>query len=151
MPQKLFYRKNCKTNSFYVRITEVVSLVRILSLRNMNFLIRLIISTLAVLITSYLLPGVHVENFLTAVIVAIILGFLNTVIKPLLILLSLPAVVFTFGLFLIVINTLIIMLADKLVDGFSIGGFRRALLFGIVMWMVTSILNAIKKKDEQRQ
>ena len=145
-----FTGKIVKQILFYVRITEVVSLVRILSLRNMNFLIRLIISTLAVLITSYLLPGVHVENFMTAVIVAVVLGFLNTLIKPLLILLSLPAVVFTFGLFLIVINTLIIMLADKLVDGFSIGGFRRALLFGIVIWVVTSVLNAIKKKDEQK-
>ena len=115
----------------------------------MNFLIRLIISTLAVLVTSYILPGVYVDSFGTAVVVALVLGCLNVVVKPLLILLSLPAVVFTFGLFLIVINTLIIMLADKLVDGFRVDGFWRAVLFGIVMWMVTSIFNAIKKRDEQ--
>ena len=114
----------------------------------MNFIIRLIISTLAVLVTSYVLPGVHVDSFGSAVIVALVLGFLNVLVKPLLILLALPAVVFTFGLFLIVINTLIIMLADKLVDGFTVQGFWRAVLFGIVMWMVTSILNAIKKRDE---
>ena len=117
----------------------------------MNFIIRLIISTLAVLVTSYVLPGVYVENFLTALIVAILLGCLNVFVKPLLILLSLPAVVFTFGLFLIVINTLMIMLADKLVDGFSVGGFWHALLFGIVLWLVTNIFNAIKKRDEQTE
>ena len=115
----------------------------------MNFLVRLIISTLAVLVTAYLLPGVYVQNFMTAVVVAIVLGCLNVLVKPLLILLSLPAVVFTFGLFLIVINTFMILLTDKLVDGFSVGGFWKALVFGIVLWIVTNILNAIKKRDEQ--
>lgn len=115
----------------------------------MNFIIRLIISTLAVLVTAYILPGVYLESFMTGVIVAIVLGFLNSIVKPLLIFFALPAVIFTFGLFLIVINTLIILLADKLVDGFSVGGFWKALIFGIVLWMVTSILNAIKKRDEQ--
>lgn len=115
----------------------------------MNFIIRLIISTLAVLVTAYVLPGVRVDSFMAAVIVALVLGFLNAIVKPLLILLSLPAVIFTFGLFLMVINTLIIMLADKLVDGFQAGGFWRALVFGIVLWLVTSIFNAIKKRDEQ--
>lgn len=117
----------------------------------MNFLIRLIISTLAVLVTAYLLPGIYVESFLTAVIVALVLGFLNSIVKPLLVLFSLPAIIFSFGLFLIVINTLIIILADKLIDGFKVNGFGWALLFSIVLWIVTSILNAIKKRDEQRQ
>ena len=115
----------------------------------MNFLIRLIISTLAVLVTAYILSGVYVENFMTAVIVAIVLGCLNVLIKPLLILFSLPVVLFTFGLFLIVINTLIILLADKLIDGFKVNGFWWALLFSVVLSIVTSILNAIKKRDEQ--
>ena len=115
----------------------------------MNFIIRLIISTLSVLVTAYLLPGVDVDNFLTSVIVAVVLGCLNVLIKPLLILFSLPVVLFTFGLFLIVINTLIILLTDKLVDGFSVSGFWWALLFSIVMSLVTGILNAIQKRDEQ--
>lgn len=117
----------------------------------MNFIIRLIISTLAVLITAYLLPGVRVDGFMTAVLIAIVLGCLNAIIKPLLILFSLPLVVFSFGLFLIVINTLIILLTDKLVDGFRVDGFWHALLFSIVLSMVTSILNAVKKRDEQEQ
>ncbi|MBI4945547.1 MAG: phage holin family protein [Bacteroidetes bacterium] len=114
----------------------------------MNFIIRLIISTLAVLVTAYLLR-VQVDSFMTAVLVAIVLGGLNVLVKPLLILFSLPLVIFSFGLFLLVINTLMILLTDKFVDGFSVGGFWPALLFSIVMSIVTSILNAIKKRDEQ--
>jgi putative membrane protein len=117
----------------------------------MNFVIRLIISTLAVLITAYILPGVHVENFMTAVLVAIVLGCLNTFLKPLMILFALPAVVFTFGLFLIVINTFMILLTDRLVDGFSVDGFWKAFLFSVVLSIVSSILNAIKRRDEQAQ
>ena len=117
----------------------------------MNSIIRLIISTLAVLITAYLLPGVYVDNFLTAIIVALVLGCLNAFVKPLLIFFSLPAVIFTFGLFLVVINTLIILLADTLIDGFKVDGFWRALLFSIVMSIVTSILNVIKRRDEQTE
>jgi putative membrane protein len=115
----------------------------------MNFVIRLIISTLAVLITAYILPGVHLDSFMTAVLVAVVFGCLNALVKPLLILFSLPLVIFSFGLFLIVINTLIILLTDKLVDGFRVDGFWHALLFSIVMSLVTSILNAIKRRDEQ--
>lgn len=115
----------------------------------MNFIIRIIISTLAVLITVKILPGVYVDSFMTAVIVAMVLGFLNTLVKPLLILFSLPLVIFSFGLFLIVINTLIILLTAKLVDGFRVDSFFHALLFSVVMTIVTSVLNAIKKRDER--
>lgn len=115
----------------------------------MNFIVRLLISTLAVLITAYVLPGVYVDSFMTAVLVAVVLGCLNVLVKPLLILFSLPLVVFSFGLFLIVINTLIILLTDKLVDGFKVNGFWHAFLFSIVLSLVTGILNAIKRRDEQ--
>ncbi|TAL63450.1 MAG: phage holin family protein [Bacteroidetes bacterium] len=117
----------------------------------MNLVIQLIISTLAVLVTSYLLPGVYVENFMTAILVAVALGCLNTFLKPILILFALPAVILTFGLFLVVINTLIILLADKLIEGFEVRGFGWALLFSIVMWIVTGIFNAIKTRDEEVQ
>lgn len=117
----------------------------------MNLLIQLIISTLAVLITSYVLPGVHIQNFATAILVAAVLGCLNTFLKPILVVLALPAVVLTFGLFLIVINTLIILLADKLIDGFEVRSFGRALLFSIVLWLVTGIFNTIKARDEEVQ
>ncbi len=115
----------------------------------MNSVIRLIISTLAVLVSAYVLPGAHVDDFVTAVLVAAVLGVLNVFLKPLLILFALPAVIFSFGLFLIVINTFIILLTDELINGFEVEGFGSALLFSIVLWLVTSIFNAIQKRDEQ--
>ncbi|MFY9307497.1 MAG: phage holin family protein [Bacteroidia bacterium] len=119
----------------------------------MKFIIQLIISTLAVLITSYLLPGVEVQdsNFFTALIVAAVLSFLNAVVKPIMIILTIPITFVTLGLFLLVINAFIIMLAAKLVDGFHVNGFWWALLFSLILSMVTSILESIGKKNEDEQ
>ncbi len=116
----------------------------------MRFLIQLIISTLAVLITSYLLPGVEIKDnsILIALIVAAVLAFLNAVVKPVMIILTIPVTVFTFGIFLLVINALMIILAAKLVDGFYVRGFWWALLFSFILSIVTSVLESIKKKDE---
>lgn len=116
----------------------------------MKFLIQLVISTLAVLIASYLLPGVSIEDnsFFTALIVAAVLAFLNTVVKPIMIILTIPVTIISFGLFLLVINALIILLAAKLVEGFHVDGFWWALLFSLILSIVTSILESIKKRDE---
>ncbi len=118
----------------------------------MRFLIQLIISTLAVLITSYLLPGVEIKDnsILIALIVAAVLAFLNAVVKPIMIVLTIPVTIFTFGIFLLVINALMIILAAKLVDGFYVRGFWWALLFSFILSFVTSILEGIKKKDEDK-
>ena len=119
----------------------------------MKFIVQLIISTLAVLITSYLLPGVEIRdsNFFTALIVAAVLSFLNAVVKPVMIILTIPITFVTLGLFLLVINALIIMLAAKLVDGFHVNGFWWALLFSLILSMVTSILESIGKKNEEEE
>ncbi|MEW6469448.1 MAG: phage holin family protein [Bacteroidota bacterium] len=116
----------------------------------MNFLIKLLISTLAVIITAALLPGVTVEdgNVLIALLVAAVLAFLNSLVKPVMIFLTIPFTLVTFGLFLLAINALIIMMADAIVDGFTVRSFWWALLFSIVMWMVTSILESVRKRDE---
>jgi putative membrane protein len=116
----------------------------------MKFIIQLVISTLAVLISSYLLPGVSIENnsFFTALIVAAVLAFLNTVVKPIMIIFTIPVTIFSFGIFLLVINAFMILLAAKLVDGFHVSGFWWALLFSLILSFVTSILESIKKKDE---
>lgn len=116
----------------------------------MKFIIQLIISTLAVLISSFLLPGVHIRDnsIFIAIIVAAVLAFLNGVVKPLMIILTIPVTLFTFGLFLLVINALMIILTDKLVDGFNVDGFWWALLFSFILSITTSILENIKKKDE---
>jgi putative membrane protein len=119
----------------------------------MKFIIQLIISTLAVLISSYLLPGVSIENnsFLTALVVASVLAFLNTVVKPIMVLFTIPVTIFTFGFFLLVINAFMILLAAKLVEGFKVDGFWSALFFSLILSLVTSILESIKRKDEGEQ
>ncbi len=119
----------------------------------MKFIIQLIISTLAVLITSYLLPGVEIQNsnFFTALIVAAVLSFLNAVVKPIMIIFTIPITFVTLGLFLLVINAFIIMLAAKLVDGFRVNGFWWALLFSLILSMVTSILENIAKKNDEEE
>ncbi|MEO9475322.1 MAG: phage holin family protein [Cyclobacteriaceae bacterium] len=106
----------------------------------MNFFVRLLLSSLAVILASYLLPGVYVESFFAALIVALLLSLLNVTVKPLLIILTIPLTVFTFGLFLLVINALMIMLADAIVPGFGVGGFWWALLFSLILSLINSLL-----------
>jgi putative membrane protein len=117
----------------------------------MRFVIRLIITALAVVIAAYILPGVRVEGGLTAIVVAAVLALLNAFIKPLLIILTIPITVVTLGLFLLVINALMIMLAGNLVEGFVVEGFWYALLFSIVLTIVVSLLNSLVKEQEERQ
>jgi putative membrane protein len=116
----------------------------------MKFLIQLVISTLAVLIASYILPGVSIDDnsFFTALMVAAVLAFLNAVLKPIMIILTIPVTIISLGLFLLVINALIILLAAKLVDGFHVDGFWWALLFSLILSITTSILESVEKRDE---
>ena len=116
----------------------------------MKFLAQLIISALAVIITSFILPGVHIDSPVTGVIVAAVLGVLNAVIKPVLIILTIPITVVTLGLFLLVINAGIILVASYLVHGFRVQGFWTALLFSIILSLVTSVFNNLsrEKTDE---
>jgi len=113
----------------------------------MNFLIRILVSALVAFGLSYILSGVHMDTFVTALIVAVVLAVLNALVKPILVLLTLPITVITLGLFLFVINALIILLCDKLIDGFSVDGFWWALLFSILLSIVSSILYSAGKKD----
>ena len=107
----------------------------------MNFLAKILVSGLAVFITAYLLPGVLIDGYITALIVGIVLSILNTIVKPLLIILTIPATILSLGLFLFVINAIIIMLADSLVGGFEVRSFWWALLFSIILSVVNSIFN----------
>lgn len=101
----------------------------------------LLINSLAVFFTAYLLQGVHVKNFLTAVGVAIVLAIVNTLVKPLIILLTLPLTILTLGLFIIVINALMLMLVDALIDGMKIKSFGWAVIFSIVLSIVNGLLH----------
>lgn len=128
----------------------------------MNFLIKLFISAIAVIITAYFLDGVTLENnqfittssvalnkFITALLVAIVLAFLNSIVKPVLTILSLPITFLTLGLFLLVINAFIILFANRLVDGFRVDGFWTALWFSLVLSLVSSILDLVKGKEKE--
>jgi putative membrane protein len=119
----------------------------------MKFVVKLIISTLAVLITAMILPGVHLDqnDFLTAFFVAAVLAFLNTIVKPILIILTVPFTIFTLGLFILVINTFINLLAAYLVDGFTIDSVWDAFLFSLILSFITWILEAFQSKEEDKK
>lgn len=117
----------------------------------MNFILRIIISTFAIVITARILPGVNIDTVLTAIIVAIVLAFLNTVVKPIMILLTIPVTVITLGLFLVVINAVLILMASSLVKGFVVNGFWWALIFSIVLSMITSILNSFTGQKQHKE
>ncbi len=106
----------------------------------MNIVLRIVISAIVAFALSYILSGVHIQSFVTALILAIVLGLLNLFVKPILIILTLPITIFTFGLFLFVINALIILLAAKFVTGFRVDGFWWALLFSLLLSILTSFL-----------
>ncbi len=113
----------------------------------MNLLIKLLVNGLAVLITSYLLPGVTISGMLGAVIVAAVLALLDAILKPIMIVLTLPVTVLSLGLFLLVINALVILLASRLVPGFTVDGFWWALLFSVILAIVSSLLERVAKKN----
>lgn len=107
-----------------------------------------LISTLAVILLAYLLPGVHVANVLVAVLVALVLGVLNTVVRPVLVFLTIPVTIFSLGLFLLVINVMLVYLTSWLVTGFYVDNFLWALGFSIGLSVVSGILGFLfgKKK-----
>ncbi|GGG33691.1 phage holin family protein [Bizionia arctica] len=113
----------------------------------MNLIIRLLLTAVAVVILAYILPGVEVSGFGSAIIVAIVLGLLNIFIKPILVILTLPITVVTLGLFLLVINALIILMANSFIDGFMVSGFWIALLFSLLLSVLQSILFSLLKED----
>lgn len=104
--------------------------------------VRLIVRTLAVFFTAYLVPGVEVDGFTTAIWVAVVLGLLNATVKPLLILLTLPLTLSTMGIFLLVINGIVVVLADRWIDGFALRDFTAA----VVMSVVVSVLSAVMER-----
>jgi putative membrane protein len=110
----------------------------------MKFFINIFASGLAVYISSLIVPGVKTD-FLTAIIVGIVLGILNTFVRPILVILTLPINVLTLGLFLLVINTFLVYVASALIPAFAVGPFLSAFLFSIVLSITNSFLNLIKK------
>lgn len=115
----------------------------------MNFIIRFLLNGLAVVLTAYILPGVSVEDYGTALIVSLILSIANVIVKPILVLLTIPITIVTLGLFLLVINAAIILLVDSLVDDFGVDGFWWALLFSLILSVFNSIFDDISKDKKK--
>lgn len=107
----------------------------------MGILFRIIVHAVVILVLAAVLPGITVSGFGTALVVAVVLGIVNAVLKPLLVFLTLPVNILTLGLFSLVINALMILLVSSIVPGFDVSGFGWALIFGILLSLVTSMLS----------
>jgi putative membrane protein len=117
----------------------------------MKFIARILITALSILIIDHFLKGIEMSDWTVSILVAVVLGFLNAIVKPILQILTIPITIFTLGLFLLVINAGLILLAERLVSGFLVDGFFTALWFSIWLSIVSGILNAIlgfSKKEE---
>src|SRR5215218_10990695 len=111
----------------------------------MGFLIKIMVTALAAYFAAWLLPGVTIDSVQTTVIVALVLAILNAIVRPILVLLTIPITIVTLGLFLLVINIIIVKLTDYLIDGFEVRGLLSALLFSLIVSFFSSILNSIVK------
>jgi putative membrane protein len=106
-----------------------------------RFLLTWLLTAVALVITAYLVPGFVIKSFVAALVAAVILGLVNAVVKPILVVLTLPLTVVTLGLFLFVINAITIWLAGYLTPGFDVNGFLPALVGSIVLTLVAGGLN----------
>lgn len=106
----------------------------------MKLLLRILITAVLVVLLANFLPGVHVASYGTAILVAVVLGLLNLFFKPIMVLLTLPVTIITLGLFLLVINAIIILLCTKIVGGFAVNSFWIAMLFSVCLSILQSIL-----------
>jgi len=113
----------------------------------MGFLIKILITAVAAFVAAYILPGVEITDIKTTIIVALVLALLNTFIKPILIVLTIPITIVTLGLFLLVINILIVKWTAGLVDGFTVNDWLSALFFSLIVSVVSYILSSIVDRD----
>jgi putative membrane protein len=111
---------------------------------------RIIVTSIVAFGLSYILSGVHIDTFWTAIVLAIVLAILNAIVKPILILLTFPITLVTLGLFLLVINAIIIEIADYLLKDFSVDSFWWALLFSLLLSIVTSVLYKEKREEKEK-
>ncbi|MBA3986688.1 MAG: phage holin family protein [Flavobacteriales bacterium] len=112
----------------------------------MRLLIQILLTAILVLVLAEILPGVSVDTFTTSLIVAVVLALLNLIVKPILVFLTLPITVITLGLFLLVINAVIILLVDYLISGFGVANFWWALLFSLLLSFAQSVLFSLTNK-----
>lgn len=113
----------------------------------MGFIIKVLLTAVAAFIAAWILPGVEIIDIKTTIIVALVLALLNTFVKPILIILTIPVTIVTLGLFLLVINILIVKWTASLVNGFTVDGWFSALLFSLIVSVVSSLLGGLVDND----
>lgn len=116
----------------------------------MKFLLRIVITAVVAFALSSVLRGIHIHSFWTAIVLSLVLALLNFFLKPILIILTLPITILTLGLFLFIINALIVWFASDLVRGFRVDSFGWALLFSLLLSLLTSVLYKESKEDRRR-
>lgn len=115
----------------------------------MGFIIRVLVTALAVWVADYFLEGVRISSDVkTIIIVALVLALLNTFVKPILVILTIPVTIVTLGLFLLIINALMVKWADSLIEGFTVEGWWSAILFSLIVSVVSALLNGLAKERE---
>ncbi len=113
----------------------------------MYLLLRLLLNAAALLLVAYLVPGFEVSGFGSAIIVAIVIGLVNAVIRPIILFFTLPITILTLGLFTLVINAILLWGVAGILEGFEIAGFTSALTGAVILWLVSIITSFILKKD----
>jgi putative membrane protein len=117
----------------------------------LNFLQRWVVTTLAVLVAAWMIPGLSYDNASAVILASLFLGFLNAFVRPLLLLFSIPLLVFSLGLFVPILNALLLMLVDNLVKGFHVAGFWAAFWGGLVISVVSIVINLMLGQGPQVQ
>lgn len=134
-------RTSCTRGSGRLSALPIGFLARLRHHENMTILLRILITAGALLLCAYLVPGIIVSSVLVAVVAAIVLGLLNLIARPILILLTLPITIVSLGLFIFVINAIVFALAASLVPGFAVAGFVPALIGSLIVSIVSTVAN----------
>lgn len=111
----------------------------------MNILVAVVLNALALVATAYVVPGFHVSSFMTALIAGLVIGFINAFIRPILDFVSAPITVLTLGLFSFVVNAVVLYLASLVVPGFKLDSVMSAIIGGVVLAVVATIIASLAK------
>lgn len=115
-----------------------------------GFLTRVVVMSLAAVLAGYLLPGIRFESLMTVIITAVVIALLNNFIRPILIVVALPVLLFSMGFFMLVINAIIVLLADRLIPDFHVDGFGSAFWFSLLMTFFNFLLELPNKALRHR-
>jgi putative membrane protein len=117
----------------------------------MNFLLRLVLNAVAIMAAAWFVPGVHLAGLLPALLAGALLGFVNALVRPVLLLLTFPFTLITLGLFIFVVNAICFGLTAALVPGFDLSGFGAAFLGALVVTLISWVLNAVLREEDRRR